>query len=573
MEEKKLPEGWIVSTLGEICHVERGITFPAQVKSYRDDAGYIPCLRTANIQGAIDWNNLIFVPESYVKSKDKLLRQEDILISMANSKELVGKVAFVHSFEMRSTFGGFIAAVRSYNSISSKYLFYYLRSNFVQGSLKKSASQTVNIANLSLEGIYSTPVFIPPLSEQQRIVEAIEQQFSCLDEGVALLRQAQKRLKRYRASVLKAAIEGKLTAKWRATHPDLEPASELLQRILVERQAKWEEEQVAKGRELSKVTYKEPDGPDVWRLSELPEGWCWATFEQISQRVTVGYVGPMAHEYIESGVPFLRSQNVRPSRFESKGLKYISLEFHQKIAKSAIHADDILVVRSGSVGVACVMPDLYEKANCSDLVIVKNPAINPHYAAYYMNSTAQNRVRSQQVGIALTHFNTQSMATFPLPFPPLAEQAQIVALVEERLSIIGELEAAIEKALKQAKRMRQSILHRAFSGRLVSQNPEDEPASVLLERIRQEREQEKLEEQARMARPRASKNKKQTSAAQTTWILDGPVEPIEAASMVQEKLWQEIREADVSIVGSNAEDNGMDREREQDAIVQTGKQR
>src|SRR5260370_39103076 len=105
------------------------------------------------------------------------------------------------------------------------------------------------------------------------------------------------------------------------------------------------------------------------------------------------------------------------------------------------------------------MPDTYREANCSDLVIVKRPIhINAHFSAYYMNSTAQDRVRAKQVGIALTHLNTQSMAAMPLPLAPLTEQEQIVAEVEQRLSIISQLEATVEGMLKRAERERQSIL-------------------------------------------------------------------------------------------------------------------
>lgn len=129
---------------------------------------------------------------------------------------------------------------------------------------------------------------LAPLAEQQRIVEAIEQQFSRLDVGITLLRQAQKKLKLYRASVLKAAVEGELTAEWRATHPDSEPASELLKRILAERRAKWEEEQITKGKDPKKMKYEEPVGPDVSGLRKLPEGWRYVYLEPLLSFVRKG---------------------------------------------------------------------------------------------------------------------------------------------------------------------------------------------------------------------------------------------------------------------------------------------
>jgi type I restriction enzyme, S subunit len=222
----------------------------------------------------------------------------------------------------------------------------------------------------------------------------------------------------------------------------------------------------------------------------LPEGWIWASWEQLSVRVTVGYVGPMKSEYRENGVPFLRSQNVRENRFDSAGLLYVSLAFHRKISKSALHSGDLVVVRSGSVGVTCVIPEGLGEANCSDVVVIQRPVgIESAYGAYYMNSLARRAIAAGQVGIALTHFNTRSVAALGIAVPPLEEQRRIVAEVERRLSTIDEIEAVVAANLKRAERLRQAILKRAFEGKLVPQDPNDEPASVLLERIRAEREE------------------------------------------------------------------------------------
>lgn len=199
----------------------------------------------------------------------------------------------------------------------------------------------------------------------------------------------------------------------------------------------------------------------------MPSGWTWSTFEQISERVTVGFVGPMKHEYIERGVPFLRSQNVRENRFDPEGLLYISPQFHRKLSKSTLRPGDLTVVRSGSVGVTCVVPEALPEANCSDLVLIQRPlGFLSRYGAYYMNSVAKRSVEAGKVGVALTHFNTKSVARMVVALPPLAEQERIVAEVERRLSVIEELKAAAEANLQRAARLRRAILQRAFSGNL-----------------------------------------------------------------------------------------------------------
>jgi len=205
----------------------------------------------------------------------------------------------------------------------------------------------------------------------------------------------------------------------------------------------------------------------------VPTIWKWGTFDQVSTRVTVGHVGPMKNEYKDSGIPFLRSQNVRENKFSPIGLKYINRSFHKKLQKSSLQPGDIVVVRSGSVGITCVIPSTLSESNCSDLVIIKQPfAVLPEYGSYYMNSITKTRVASEKVGVALTHFNTKSVAAMPIPVPPLDEQVRIVADVEKRLSIIDGIEIEVEQNLFRSDRLRQSILKKAFSGKLLKDDIE-----------------------------------------------------------------------------------------------------
>jgi type I restriction enzyme S subunit len=301
---------------------------------------------------------------------------------------------------------------------------------------------------------------MPPPSVQHCIVAEIEKQLTRLDAGVASLKRVQIALKRYRASVLKAACEGRLVLTEaelaRREGRTYETGGQLLSRILNERRMR-----------TGRWTHKEPSVPKVTEFHPLPDGWTWATFDQIAERVTVGHVGSMKHEYVADGIPFLRSQNVRENRFDPDGLLHIGLEFHARLAKSIIRSGDLAVVRSGSVGITCVIPETLGEANCADLVLIQQPlAFVPQYGAYYMNSLAKRHVNAGKVGVALTHFNTKSVAALPVPLPPLAEQKRIVAEVERRLSVIEESEATVTANLKRSERLRQSILHRAFAGKL-----------------------------------------------------------------------------------------------------------
>lgn len=305
-------------------------------------------------------------------------------------------------------------------------------------------------------------ICIPPIEIQSQIAERVDSELTRVAQGVEALTRVRANLKRYRAAVLKAACEGTLVPTEadlaRAEGRDYETGDQLLERILTTRRENW----------TGKGKYKTPTPPDAASLPPLPEGWTWATIEQCAERVTVGHVGKMKDQYVPSGIPFLRSQNVRENRFDPNGLLFISPAFHALLPKSRLRPGDLAVVRSGSVGITCVVPDTLPDANCSDLVLIQRPAaFVPRYGAYYMNSLARRRIEAGKVGVALTHFNTKSVADMPIPLPPLAEQHRIVAEVERRLSVIDELEALVETNLARAGRLRQSILAKAFSGELV----------------------------------------------------------------------------------------------------------
>ncbi|HET7562990.1 MAG TPA: restriction endonuclease subunit S [Rhodanobacteraceae bacterium] len=344
------------------------------------------------------------------------------------------------------------------NVVGKRFLFYLLKMAIAE-MIKSEHLHGSTMKHINRGPFLAHRVLIPPLHVQHQIVADVEKQFTRLDAGVAALRRVQANLKRYRAAVLKAACEGRLVPTEaelaKAEGRTYETGEQLLARILVNRRKNF------RGR----GKYKEPAIPDTTNLPRLPEGWAWATFEQIAERVTVGYVGPMKHEYKADGVPFLRGQNVRENRFDPEGLLYVSRQFHEQLAKSALHPGDLAVVRSGAVGVTCVIPESLPEANCSDLVLVQRPlGFVPQYGAYYMNSVAKRHVIAGKVGVALTHFNTKSVAAIPVPLPPMAEQERIVAEVECRLSLIEELEAALTANLQRATRLRQSILQRAFVG-------------------------------------------------------------------------------------------------------------
>lgn len=183
-----VPDSWIACNLYEVCDFERGVTFPASAKYTFKRENHIACIRTANVQEKLEVDDLWYIDRSFLKNNhNKLLRHNDIIISSANSKELVGKTSFVEDIREEMCFGGFVMVIRT-NIINSKFLFYYLRNCFNYGVFSKNASQTTNIANINATILGNLIIQVPPIAEQQRIVEKVEEIFKVLDFIQANLR-------------------------------------------------------------------------------------------------------------------------------------------------------------------------------------------------------------------------------------------------------------------------------------------------------------------------------------------------------------------------------------------------
>lgn len=180
---------------------------------------------------------------------------------------------------------------------------------------------------------------------------------------------------------------------------------------------------------------------DQWPIHEL---------EDLCSQVTVGYVGSMTAEYRPTGIPFLRSQNVEPFRINLQDLRFIHAAFHEKISKSRLTPGDVVVVRTGTPGIAAVIPDWLEEANCSDLVVIRpNPhVLDPRFLAYAINSVVQSHIQSRLVGAVQQHFNVGSAKRMPIPLPPLPEQkaiAEVLGALDDKIELNRRMNHTLEE--------------------------------------------------------------------------------------------------------------------------------
>lgn len=386
------------------------------------------------------------------------------------------------------------------------------------GSTRKRISRG-NLSTLKLP--------VPPRAEQTRIVAKLEELLSDLDAGAAELKAAQKKLAQYRQSLLKAAVEGALTADWRAKNTPTETGAQLLQRILSERRARWEAKQLAKFKEQGKTPpkdwqkkYPEPVQPDTTGLPELPEGWVWASLDMLGEIASGVAKGTKRDERTPvREVPYLRVANVQRGYLDLTEVKTI-LATERDIEELKLRAGDVLFNEGGDrdkLGRGWVWRDEVEECIHQNHVFRMRPwvpELNPELISHHGNTFGKQWFQSAgKQTTNLASINMTMLRAFPVPVAPADEQGQIVEHLSEQLSILEHQERSVMLGLKQSTAQRQNILRAAFAGQLVPQDPNDEPASVLLERIRAERA-----ERDKQPKIRKSKKPKEIAAVASKLI-------------------------------------------------------
>ena len=288
---------------------------------------------------------------------------------------------------------------------------------------------------------------LPPLAEQRRIVAKLEMLFTQLDAAVDSLKKTQVQLQRYRRSVLKAAFDGELTMEWREGYSgELEPMA------------------------VSEISTLEG-------LPKLPDGWMWTTLAEISEIILGQSPSSSTYNTDSEGLPFYQGK-LEFGKLYPTPRKWCTAP--KKIAEK----DDVFISIRAPVGPTNLCPE--KSAVGRGLAAIRGlNEIQPFFILYLMRRF-EDEIANKGTGTTFNAITGNQLKTFQIPLPPLAEQEQIVSELEQHLSVADKAEATIEAELKRAERLRQSILKQAFSGKLVPQDLNDEPADILLARIKAE---------------------------------------------------------------------------------------
>ena len=507
IEQWEIPTNWKWVQISELGKIVAGGTPSTKESSYWGDE--INWITPADLSG---YNDKFILKGAKSLSKKGLEKSSAQLMPSGSihfsSRAPIGYV--VISKEEISTNQGFKSLVPA-NEIFNEYVYYYFKS--AKQLAEKRASGTT-FKEISKKSFSLLPIPIAPYNEQRAIVYKIEQLFSDLDNGIENFKKAQEQLKIYRQAVLKKAFEGDLTKKWREEQTDLPSAKELLQQVKEEREKQYQKqldewEQAVKDWEDEGEEGKKPTKPkkpnelpplikeNLEELPELPEGWEWDFLRNVTINITDGDHQPPPKSKL--GIPFITISNIKSNKIGFSNTFFVNQEYYDSLIDyRKPKQGDILYTVTGSFGIPVLID--FNKPFCFQRhigLVRPHSQINNKWLFWLLQTNfIYNQAQKSATGTAQKTVALSSLRKFMIPLCSTQEQNQIFSEIETRLSICDKMEATIAESLEKAESLRQSILKKAFEGKLVNEKeleearnaPDWEPAEKLLERIHQEKQ-------------------------------------------------------------------------------------
>ena len=488
-----VPEGWIQVRIGDVAHINP----PRSKPDYADSTPlvFVPMPRVAEEFGGIDVSERR--PFSSIKRGYTQFQPGDVLFAKITPCMENGKIAIVPEIRPPLGYGStefFVMRPRAHGL--SPWIAHCVAQSRFRDLARKNMQGAVGQRRVPKVWVKDASVPLAPLPEQHRIVAKIESLFAKLDEGVAALKRAEANLERYRASVLKAAVEGRLTEQWRCENPAEETGQELLARTPVPpRPSRY------RTRFRGVIAGHPALSVGATGLA-LPERWSWAPLVDVARLESGHTPSRRRPDWWDGYVPWV---GIKDARAHHGGTIFETVQMTNKagLANSAarlLPTDTVCLSRTASVGYVVRLGR--PMATSQDFVNwICTEALDPRWLqiVFLADPTALRRF-----GKGSTHTTVYfpEVLSLHIALPPLAEQRAIVAEVDSRLNECAKQGILLAEAQERASILRQSILKRAFEGGLVPQDPADEPASVLLERIRAEREAKRKRNNRRRAKPR-----------------------------------------------------------------------
>lgn len=521
--DSSLPNGWALPRISEITSVNPRM-WDAEVEGASDPISFVPMAAVEAGSGRLNPSSTL--PANQLKPGYTRFQEGDVLFAKITPCMENGKCAIAFGLAGGKGAGSTeFHVLRPTKAVHPKLLLHFLLQESFRAEARANMKGAAGQLRVPPEYLSQAQIPLAPFAEQERIIAEIEKQITRLDAAVAGLKRVRANLKRYRASVLKAACEGRLVPTeaelaW-ACERDYEPAEQMLARILKERRAKWEVDQLAKMKAQRKTPkddnwkakYHDPATPNINVLPSLPKGWCWASLESIAD--ALGGYAFKSGNFVEHGQhQVVKMANIKMGKFDpAQRPSFISDVDPEVFSKYSLQENDILVTLTGTrkkrdYGYVVVIKNQHASFLLNQRIARLRPyrdVLSAYMEIAMQSESYRDRFFAYETGnVGQGNVGMAALTVEPIALAPIAEQSRIVSEVERRLSVVEEIETTINVNLKRAERLRQSILKRAFEGKLVPQDPSEEPASVLLERIKEKRERKKEEEK----QVRATRQKK-----------------------------------------------------------------
>ena len=446
-----VPEGWAWCRLGNIVLFERGITFPSSAKQLEKSDNNIPCIRTANVQEELTLDDLIFVDKTFIKNNiKKIVKEDDIIFSSANSRELVGKASYVNKIDIEMTFGGFVLVIRSK---INKYVFYFLKREFLFGNFMGESTQTTNIANINTEKLSNILIPVPPQTEQTLIIERIKYWFKIIADFDKNIKNLETLVNLSKSKILDLAIHGKLVPQ----DVNDEPASVLLEKLRAEKEDKIAKGELKRDKNDSYI-YKGSDNCYYQRFAdgheediseeipcELPESWAWCRIKDICKinpknklddNLEVSFI-PMT--LIDAGYTNHHGQETRVWKKIKTGFTHFA-ENDVAIAKISpcFENKKSVILKNLKNGYGAGTTELYILRACSIVLpeylfwIVKTDSFINEGVGNFSGVVGQQRLARDIV------------ENYYIPLPPINEQKRIISKIVSLFEKLDTIENNIE---------------------------------------------------------------------------------------------------------------------------------
>jgi type I restriction enzyme, S subunit len=488
----ELPKGWIKTTIGEVTipKVRQGMP------DVKESITYIDISSIDNRLKQIVNPKKIEATKAPSRARQKVF-QNDVLVSMTRPNlNAVAKVLAELDGSIASSGFDVLRPIM----VEPSWLFSYVKSsNFVETMVTKV--QGALYPAVKSADIRSFEIKLPPLNEQKRIVYKIEALQAKSKKAKQALEIAKPLLGKLRQSILASTFRGDLTADWRKKNPDVEPASVLLERIRAERRKKWEENELAKMRAQGKepkndnwkAKYKEPKPVDTKGLPKLPNKWCWANLNELKE---FSIYGPRfsSKDYAEEGILVLRTSDIDDiGKVDVKKTPKLSLD-DATFSKYCLNIGDLLITRTGSIGTLAVFNDTVQAIPGAYLIHYR--LCGPRHLSWFVffqlkSPRGQFCLTGGAAGIGRPNLNAPTIEAIPIALPPQSEQEAIIKKIQIYTTIIDKNLDVFKGLRQKLDSLDQSILQKAFQGKLVGQDPSEEDAAALLELIQVERRKKK----------------------------------------------------------------------------------